>query len=229
MDRNLGALDPEKSGVYGPTPIGLYYQWGRKDPFLGTTSTIQWNTMASTLDWPYSVSSDALHGNIEYTISHPTTLIHGNTYNHDWYYTGDVTTDNTRWTTSEREKSIYDPCPVGWRVPDGGENGIWNVAECEISAQYVGRGVYFDTQTPSKTWYPNSGRMNDRGSFEGLASKGGTSYYWSASPCGDESNQAYCLYMYCLSKEANLGYQCSIYPCNKINRGCSCVVRCQKE
>ena len=229
MDRNLGALDPKESGVFGPTPIGLYYQWGRKDPFLGTTLTIEWNTMASTLDWPYSVSSDALHGNIEYTISHPTSHIRGNTYNHDWYYTGDVTTDNTRWTTSEREKSIYDPCPVGWRVPDGGENGIWNVAECENSAQYVGRGVYFDTQTPSETWYPNSGFANISGNFYGLASGGGTSYYWSASPCDSEENLVYCLYMSGRSEHSNLGYSCHVDPCAKLERGSKCVVRCQKE
>ena len=29
-------------------------------------------------------------------------------------------TDNTRWKSS---KTIYDPCPPGYRVPDGGYNG----------------------------------------------------------------------------------------------------------
>jgi hypothetical protein len=41
----------------------------------------------------------------------------------DWIYVASITQiDNTRW---QSEKTIYDPCPAGWRVPDGGEESVW--------------------------------------------------------------------------------------------------------
>ena len=111
MTCNLGA------SRYGSTLAedqGLMYQWGRKDPFLDSTT--------STITWPSPVASDLSTGTIEYAISHPTTIINKGVLNGDWYFTWDESTDNTRWTTSDSKKSIYDPCPYGWRVPD---SDIW--------------------------------------------------------------------------------------------------------
>ena len=122
MDRNLGATSATPSDVGA---LGLLYQWGRKDPFLGSSS-ISSNTIAkSTITWPSAVSSDSSNGTIEYATAHPTTFITYNWSNYDWYYTGSSSTDDTRWTTSSSDKSIYDPCPAGWRVPD---KGIWSKA-----------------------------------------------------------------------------------------------------
>ena len=79
--------------------------------------------------WPSAVSSDSNNGTIEYVTANPTTFITSRDGgNSDWYYTGSYTTDNTRWTESSSPKSIYDPCPAGWRVPDGSENGVWSRA-----------------------------------------------------------------------------------------------------
>jgi len=117
MDRNLGAISAS-SGDVGT--IGLKYQWGRKDPFLGEVSH-NFNVKAkSTITWPPSEQSSATTGTILYATEHPTTFIDSSAEltNLDWYYTGNETTDNTRWTTSDKAKSIYDPCPAGWRVPD---------------------------------------------------------------------------------------------------------------
>ena len=120
LDRNLGAT----SKTYGEVEaLGLMYQWGRKDPFMGASSvpvTDNTKTAKSTTDW-YAIYSDSSVGTIQYAIKHPTTQIvadyDGNLdkYNGDWYYTGSSTTDNTRW--SPTSKTIYDPCPSGWRVP----------------------------------------------------------------------------------------------------------------
>ena len=186
MDRNLGATSAARGDVGA---LGLLYQWGRKDPFLGSSS-ISDNTIAkSTITWPSAVSSNSTNGTIAYAIANPTTFIGGNYSNHDWYYSEDSSTDNTRWTESESSKSIYDPCPAGWRVPDGGENGVWDKAGFDDTTyDNTNNGISFSISSPSKTWYPASGYLaGGDGSLRGVAGRG---YYWSASP---KNSFAYCL------------------------------------
>jgi hypothetical protein len=114
--------------------------------------------------------------------------------NYDWYYTGNSATDNTRWTTSDNEKSVYDPCPSGWRVPDGGSIGVWSKA--------LGSGDYFtgypyDTTNAGMNfsgklgsdqtiWYPASGFRH--GSDGSLNSVGNFGQCYSASPYDDEAH-----------------------------------------
>ena len=182
MDRNLGATSATPGDVGA---LGLLYQWGRKDPFLGSSSISDEVVAESTITWPSSVESDSSNGTIAYATAHPTTFITYNSNNYDWYYTGDLSTDNTRWTTSESSKSIYDPCPVGWRVPDGGDNGIW----CESSGSSLDNtydstnaGMNFSGKfgSASTIWYPGSGcRDYDDGSLFYVGYGG---LYWSASP-----------------------------------------------
>ena len=196
MDRNLGATSATPGDVGA---LGLLYQWGRKHPFLGSSS-IRSNTIAkSTITtWPSAVSSDSSKGTIAYATANPTTFITYNNSNKDWYYTGDSSTDNTRWTTSESNKSIYDPCPSGWRVPDGGSNGVLSKA-CGSSSKFSGypydgtnEGMNFSGKFGSAAtiWYPASGYRlyNNDGS---LSSVGDNGYYWSAS---QSSNRAYSLF-----------------------------------
>ena len=184
MDRNLGATSAT-SGDVGA--LGLLYQWGRKDPFLGSSSISSRTIAKSTIAWPSAVSSDSSNGTIAYATANPTTFITYNESNNDWYYTGDSSTDNTRWTTSESSKSIYDPCPAGWRVPDGGNNGVWSTA-LGSSSSYNGtydstnKGMNFSGMfgSASTIWYPASGyRGNNDGSLNFVGSLG---YCWSASP-----------------------------------------------
>jgi hypothetical protein len=176
MDRNLGA----KSATPGDVgALGLLYQWGRKDPFLGSSSIRDDVEAESTITWPSSVKSNASNGTIEYAIAHPTTFIGRNPENYDWYYTDLESTDNTRWTTSDKPKSIYDPCPSGWRVPDGDDdNGVW--------ARASGEEGYFEYCYP---W-----NMEGMNFFSWFGSASIIWYpcgtYWSASPY---SNRAYAL------------------------------------
>lgn len=125
MDRNLGATSATPGDVGA---LGLLYQWGRKDPFLSSSSIVYCTNAKSTITWPSSVSSDPSPGTIAYSIANPTTFIEKNWENYEWYYPGSESTDNTFWTRSDKSKSIYDPCPSGWRVPDGGNNGVWSKA-----------------------------------------------------------------------------------------------------
>ena len=193
MDRNLGATSATPGDVGA---LGLLYQWGRKDPFLGSSS-IRYESMAdakSTITWPSAVESTPTTGTISYATAHPTTFI---TYsydhlsstnrNNDWYFTGLRLTDNTRWTTSNKTKSIYDPCPAGWRVPDGGSYGVWSKAsgstlgfEHTFSSSNEGMNFSGKFGSASTIWYPASGyRYYGDGSLYSVDYEG---YYWSASP-----------------------------------------------
>ena len=185
MDRNLGATSATPGDVGA---LGLLYQWGRKDPFLGSSSISSSTVAKSTSSWPSSVSSNTSKGTIAYATANPTTFITSNNYNYDWYYTGNSSKDNTRWSTSVNEKSIYDPCPSGWRVPDGGHDGVWAKA-IGSSSDFIDDSLYSSTSvgmnfsgkfgSDQTIWYPASGCHISDGSFGNVGYLGG---YWSASP-----------------------------------------------
>ena len=191
MDRNLGATTSTPGEVGA---LGLLYQWGRKDPFLGSSSTSS-PVVAKSLygNWQVAGSSKTT-GTISYTIEYPTVFITQSS-NGDWYYTGTSSTDDTRWTTADKEKSIYDPCPAGWRVPDGGPDGIWAKASGKSESftsvyDSTNKGIDLSCTLGSAEtiWYPSvgyfhytSGSLNDTGS---------NGVYWSATPT---EQYAYCL------------------------------------
>lgn len=219
MDRNLGATSATPGDVGA---LGLLYQWGRKDPFLGSSHISRGQNAKSTITWPSSVSSNSSNGKIEYATAHPTTFITYNSSSNDWYYTGSGSVDNTRWTDSRSKKSIYDPCPAGWRVPDGGENGIWSIALGSSSSydrtyNSANEGMNFSGELGSATtiWYPASGyRYYYDGSLNFVGSRG---FYWSASP---DSNHAYYLYFNSYG---------GVYPSDYYYRAYGYSVRCSRE
>ena len=197
MDRNLGATSATPGNIGA---LGLLYQWGRKDPFLGSSSINSSIEAKSTITWPSAVSSNLSNGTIEYATANPTTFITYNSSNSDWYYTGSSSTDNTRWTSSETSKSIYDPCPVGWRVPDGGSNGVWSKAS-RSSSSFSDKSLYNSTNEGidfsgtfghgGAIWYPASGFRSDRSGS--LLDVGNNCYCWSASPGSDVNYSAQAL------------------------------------
>lgn len=198
MDRNLGATSATPGDVGA---FGLLYQWGRKDPFLGASSISNSTFAKSTITWPSSVSSDSSSGTIEYATANPTTFIAYNKNNKDWYYTGDNTTDNTRWTTSDKAKSIYDPCPAGWRVPDGGKDGVWSKAGFDDPIYDItNTGMSFNISSPSTTWYPYTGYR----SFGGVDFFDSIGFYWTASPI-DYHEYSYHAYYMALLEDGDIG------------------------
>lgn len=220
MDRNLGAT----SATYGSVnALGLLYQWGRKDPFLGSSS-ISDNTRAeSTITWPSSVSANSSTGTIDYVTSHPTTFVYASSEPYDWHYSS---RDNTLWVSSGNNKSIYDPCPPGWRVANGGHNGVWYKSIGQ-SGSYVGfdrtyNGMFLDGYggcTPGgkyTTWYPAAGYLTWTMGSLGLV--GNVGRYWSASNSTSESS--YGAYF-----TTDHRFQTSVEGC----RSTGMSVRCQKE
>ena len=163
---------------------------GASDIAEGTTTQA-----ASTIGtWPEPVVSDEAKGTIDYAVSNPVTFILENENNHDWYYTGSKETDNTRWKSS---KTIYDPCPPGYRVPDGGYNGydgFWAKAFGEnrnfkdegvdsankgFNFGSSGKGNAKLSNSASTCWYPAAGmRLESDGSMQAVGISG---FYWASS------------------------------------------------
>ena len=218
MDRNIGATSATPGDVGA---LGLLYQWGRKDPFLGSSSISSRSVAKSTITWPSLVFTSSSRGTVSYVTANPTTFLSNSSSPYDWHYSS---RDNTLWTTSDKEKSIYDPCPQGWRVPDGGSSGVWSTA-LGSSSSFKESSLYDSTNegmnfsgrfgSASTIWYPASGyRSNGSGSLDDVGNRG---YFWSASPY--DSN-AYDLYFY------NNGY---VYPSNDFVRASGRSVRCLQE
>jgi len=211
MDRNLGATSATPVDVGA---LGLLYQWGRKDPFLGSSSITSSVEAKSTITWPSAVSSSSSCGTIAYAAEHPTTFITRNSNNSDWYYSGSSSADNTLWQST---KTIYDPCPAGWRVPDGGSNGVWNKAGFDdLYYDSYDEGMLFGSGISSPAaWYPAAGkRIDDDGSMGYVGTSG---HYWSVTPNG---LWAYSLYFY-----GNGG----VFPRTITHRAVGQSVRCLQE
>lgn len=119
MNRNLGA----RANANATTneilaSYGLYYQWGRKDPFIGpATYDAAGGTSAAMYDGNGSrvymqvVVSDAATGTTEYAAKNPSTFITATEKDADWLQ---QPTAGSGW--SETGKTADDPCPYGWRV-----------------------------------------------------------------------------------------------------------------
>ena len=207
MDRNLGATSATPGDVGA---LGLLYQWGRKDPFLGSSSISSETEAKSTKSWPSPVSSSTSEGNLEYVTNNPMTFITGSSSTkYDWHYSS---RNNDLWKSS---KTIYDPCPAGWRVPDGGDDGVWSKAYGSPSSLYdypynsVSKGIYF-----LDFWYPASGRRNY--DHKTLSLVGYYGIYWSATP---SDSRAYCL---------SFDLDGSLYMADYEERAFGLSVRCLK-
>ena len=133
MDRNLGA-------VFGGIPsspqealdsYGLYYQWGRKDPSMGppaydyspinmmTAPYYDYSSEEKDAAEVVRLAAPTLRDAVEnpmYLIM-PTTLTQ--TYSFNWLYEKIDFLWGYSKTTGETHKTIYDPCPYGYRVSGG--------------------------------------------------------------------------------------------------------------
>jgi hypothetical protein len=151
MTRNLGALSDNGTRSYG-----LFYQWGRKDPFITETEYVSFPEQVFDYGNPEVSGSDAL----EYAIQHPTTIV---STGYEWWIEPTV----SPW---ERNKTLNDPCPPGWRVPDP-ETFFFS----DLFNQYTG----LFNEVNETGW---SGRM---------IGKSGHQYYFPSRPGAGNSNGAY--------------------------------------
>ena len=149
MDRNLGAT----SNVIGKRETwGLYYQWGRKDPFLP-------NDIASSVTWPIA---EYERKTLEYATMNPMTFIAG---------IGNGVASNESWLSNE--KTIYDPCPLGWRMPHQ-----FFLGSDEYTCVVSNGGMSFSQKFASSEviWYPISGCISGNREMQG---DGYSGTYWT--------------------------------------------------
>lgn len=202
MDRNLGATSATPGEV---GTIGLVYQWGRKDPFMGASSFSSTAQALSTGTW-----SSSYGGSSVLAESNPMT-----------FYTGTYL-PNGSWSSG---KTVFDPCPAGWRVPDGGENGVW--AKALMKTEYFtdfslkaddGSNFAKAMGDDETIYYPMSGIRADGGRT--LINVGGDGLYWSCSPLPNRNDYAYIF---------NLDYSGYVDPVYGNARSYGYPVRCLKE
>lgn len=155
LDRNLGAATDTWDGFYGTNTdpnkniayTGLYYQWGRKDPFFPAPflDGNQWEDVDATEHPVY----ENRRVSVDYAVRHPMTyFFDGTGRSNSWVSEEDNGNFDHFWGyVSVRDdivKTIYDPCPPGYRVPG---NPLWE----DPSPNMKGWAVYDSpTEDPSK-------------------------------------------------------------------------------
>lgn len=125
MDRNIGA---ETAELGKATSVGLYYQRGRKEPMIGFNSASGSTSWESNQLKTYrnvavfqqlaTWKSGVAYSNYN-TFSEPMSLISDIPYTDSEYmyaWNASEKADNAD-DISNDTKSMYDPCPVGYRMP----------------------------------------------------------------------------------------------------------------
>ena len=165
LDRNLGALVVAAADGASPKSAGLHYQWGRKDPFVGVGDF--------TTGKPASVAGQnmTLAGGQMTTsasIKNPTVYA-----NHDGHWNQSQSEDY--WA---QKKTMYDPCPPGYKVPYRSEYLPFTNNPMELAGwMYISENNVFVVGTPATT-YPLGGYITTNGAY---VQYGEGTYVWSAS------------------------------------------------
>lgn len=184
MDRNLGALaatSTQPAAAQAYKYFGLLYQHGRPTPFTGQGIGTAVNTYTAIYDKNAAKITGGI-GNAGFTqigtaVADVTSAIKTPNIYYSWRHSSGSNTwynfaDTSLWSDYGTNKSIYDPCPYGYRVPINGSftgfsRTTWTYDDI------IGGGVW------SSTWWSASGyRNNGSGS---LAYIGNAGHYWTSS------------------------------------------------
>ena len=179
MDRNLGATSATPGDIGA---FGLLYQWGRKDPFMGSCAKSGTTLAASTGSWN-TVSGPKT---IYYVEENPMTYIIGS---YEWCSGQGSGMNPGEYRWNDDHKTLYDPCPYGYRVPKGGNDGFWATATWLNATKLdsTNSGLHWTLADGETTaWYPAVGYRTYSG---GTLNYVGRGYYWSASP--DSNGEAW--------------------------------------
>lgn len=205
MKYNLGATEISNwsSTATNAGDLGLLYQWGRKDPFVGASA---WTTtpvdVTYASGYEYSTVANNVAGadadaSVVYAIKNPTKFILSHSTTYDWLnataYTaqrdnlwGNPNAAATQPNPERGNKSIYDPCPPGWRLPSQSSFQIFTQDGTSAGTRNVlgdwAKGWEFYTQaylSGTTSYWPAVGfRVMTSGD---LSSAGVNSIYWSSS------------------------------------------------
>lgn len=134
LDRNIGATGIDSSEEEWENTIGAYYQWGRKDPMVR-----------------FNFTTEGLRTDISESIEKPNVMLvnnygFGSSWNYDWM----IPTNEKLWHPDT--KTIYDPCPIGYRIP-----GVENIEALTEYHSVLDNGVYVLFDDHNSTWFPKTG------------------------------------------------------------------------
>ena len=168
MDRNLGATSTIPGDICA---MGLLYQWGRKDPFLNVSQIDGTTRASSTYSWPTPTPTKS----VEYSILNPTTLIYGGQYQTSYWH---KPLQEDLWGQS---KTVYDPCPAGWKVADGDESSVWAKLSTysDILSDKTNKGIHIVLNTAETAWFPFSGGWSGYDYDYGYDSAGSYGSLWT--------------------------------------------------
>lgn len=161
MDRYLGALNTNRGN---DKSHGLYYQWGRKDPFYNAAID---KSVAGTAIVAKDMGT-AL--NIDQSVAEPNVFFYHQSSTNTWH--GGTAALGTLWQPDV--KTVFDPCPSGWTVPEDacwdtfnwGTNFNWDSANPYGAALTISSGTY--------AWFPIEGVMGNKS----ITVAGSNTYMW---------------------------------------------------
>lgn len=213
---------------------GFYYQWGRKDPFLpcanGFTNTTLAPYNAATVKNPSGTLIPSISNNTyenyyespDYANSLLRSVRYPATFESNWPGSAACVAPSatqaggaSSWGGFYGEpKSVYDPCPAGWRVPSCYRNsttltspwGPWATGGGTSSTTYY--YSYYGSNV-----YPWMGYRNGVGTYSNLQVE---SYHWTASIASTGAYFGYC-------------NNSTTFSQTNTSRAVGCAVRCVKE
>ncbi|MBQ8493412.1 MAG: hypothetical protein IJ464_03945 [Alistipes sp.] len=208
MVMNLGAISVN-DGSGNESKIlasyGLYYQWGRRTPFVGP---IAWNFIQNEDARLYDSDGDMLFldyvestaetGTEAWANANPMCIIKGNATNsYDWL--ADTASD-ALWSDSTKTES--DPCPHGWRLPDSSLYANLTITDKDDTmsweeAQPMYGWTLVDTTSDKEYFFTAAGRRNY---LDGRLDNMNTNlelpvpwsgYYWTTTTNGADATALY--------------------------------------
>lgn len=181
MDRHLGAM--ANSQEAGNASFGLLYQWGRKDPFPSTSTALYYGDAATEQPFPSDYNKSTTQYTLQQSVENPHVRVQNlsnwlagaNNGSAHWYdlWGGEIVSKDGI-SASPTRKSVFDPCPPGWKVPSYGDEG-WGTQTISSSPSHNNYGDYL---TGKGGWYPITGQLLSNSNAFGHTDEG---YCWTSS------------------------------------------------
>ena len=177
-----------------------FYQWGRPTPLLCPASYNSTSNHAKYGTLNFGSASTA--ASIQQGFQNPTTIYYNGSSPYNWFGTASyynlwdancVTTGNS---DNNVMKTVYDPCPVGFKMPNG--NTFTYFSETNVVGSFS-NGWHFKRNAGDTTgvFFPASGfRHRSNGSLSDVGSRG---YVWLSSA----NSQSYVYFLYFYSSLVN--------------------------
>ena len=239
MNMNLGSLQTlDNLATYANGNSGLYYQWGRKDPFPPC------NGDDTTLPEGYELNShtDNMKATEQTAATYPYVFYSGNAKEwcvnspRDHWGAAPTTTNPTTATDYALVKTMFDPCPPGYHVMSAfivkyiayDESAEATYAK-RVKLDYYAH--YMQTKRGDKAVFPfDGGRTNSNttGATGNLTYRSTKPMYWTASYYNAASNRGNAMSYHAKDvKLEDTAY--SLVRNSYVEKAYACSVRAQKQ